>query len=429
MAKKEKKEKVKKKGGAKKFFKGFGIALCVLIVVVGVCVLITYISSESNIKYASEMKAVDNENALSAPTIDEETGYWTFVCDRDFKVMQLTDVHIGGGFMSMQKDNWALNAVATMINEEKPDLVIVTGDLGFPVPFSAGTFNNLIPIMEFSTMMESLQVYWTFTYGNHDTEAYSYYDRKDIDDYYVENINNGKLKYCLYQSGFCGDNKEGYEGIEANAGYGNTIINVKNSSGAITQSFIMIDSHAYESGFFQDYDHIHQCQIDWYSQEINKLNEINKDVLGVNSGMTIKSLAFFHIPLEEYKDAYVEYVENEYKDTDNVTMIFGKMGEDVDGKWIYHGVTPENMFETMLELGSTKGIFCGHDHYNNFSLMYNGGEGDDYIRLTYGMSIDYLAYAGIAKETAQRGCTIITTKTDGTFDCYGLRLVDLEIID
>ena len=44
------------------------------------------------------------------------------------------------------------------------------------------------------------------------------------------------------------------------------------------------------------------------------------------------------------------------------------------------------------------------------------------------MSIDYLAYFGIAKETAQRGGTVIEVGTDGSFDCYGLRLVDKKEI-
>lgn len=68
------------------------------------------------------------------------------------------------------------------------------------------------------------------------------------------------------------------------------------------------------------------------------------------------------------------------------------------------------MFETILELGSTKAVFFGHDHRNNFSVEYKG------IRLTYGMSVDYLAYPGIYKEGAQRGCTVITYKPDGSFD-------------
>ncbi|WP_242994457.1 hypothetical protein [Butyrivibrio fibrisolvens] len=71
---------------------------------------------------------------------------------------------------------------------------------------------------------------------------------------------------------------------------------------------------------------------------------------------------------------------------------------------------PSKMFDTALELGSTTGFFCGHDHYNNASLEYKG------IRLTYGMSIDYLAMPGIEKETKQRGAELITIHADGSWD-------------
>ena len=74
-------------------------------------------------------------------------------------------------------------------------------------------------------------------------------------------------------------------------------------------------------------------------------------------------------------------------------------------------VDPDEIFETMLSLGSTKGIFVGHDHLNNFSIEYKG------IRLTYGFSIDYLAYTTISKLGSQRGCTMITVTPDGDFDC------------
>ena len=52
------------------------------------------------------------------------------------KVIQLSDVHLGG-WMSINKDRMSLNAVAAMITAEKPDFVIVTGDIAYPVPFHA----------------------------------------------------------------------------------------------------------------------------------------------------------------------------------------------------------------------------------------------------------------------------------------------------
>ena len=63
-----------------------------------------------------------------------------FTTDSDFKVMQITDVHLGGGFLSYSEDRMALNAIAAMIGYEKPDLVVFTGDQAFAVPYIAGTF-------------------------------------------------------------------------------------------------------------------------------------------------------------------------------------------------------------------------------------------------------------------------------------------------
>ena len=426
-------KKTRKKGRG---LKVTAIVLVALILLVGVFALVNLIGWKANMKFAENIEAADYPQDRLTPVIDPETGYWTFTCDRDFKVMQLTDVHIGGGFMSIQKDNWALSAVATLVKDQKPDLVIITGDIGYPVPFQSGTFNNMTPVKEFSTLMENLQVYWTFTYGNHDTEVYSYYTREDINNYYLDEISNGNLKYCLYANSFSG-NIDGYEGLEADAGYGNSIINVKNSLGIITQSLVLFDSHSYEKGFLRDYDHMHQCQIDWYKKSIEDLNKINiekfdavtKATLKAGNVMTVKSLAFFHIPMSEYKTAYTEWYNNGKKNTENVQLTYGIMGENIDGDWIYCGVTEDNLFETMMELDSTQGVFCGHDHYNNFSIFYNGGSGNKKIRLTYGMSIDYLAYIGIAKKTAQRGCTMITVKPTGEFDCYGYRMADKTKID
>ncbi|MDY3712979.1 MAG: hypothetical protein SO123_00790, partial [Eubacteriales bacterium] len=50
------------------------------------------------------------------------------------------------------------------------------------------------------------------------------------------------------------------------------------------------------------------------------------------------------------------------------------------------------------------------------------------IRLTYGMSIDYLAYPGIYREHDQRGCTVISLKGDKpdeiSFDCAPMNYYD-----
>ena len=351
---------------------------------------LTALINKSNFEVASSFDQVVYEDQL-VPEKDSD-GNWTFYTDRDLKILQLTDVHIGGGIMSVKKDKMALNAVAAMLTAEKPDLVVITGDLVYPVPFQAGTFNNGISTDMVITLLEKLGVYYTVCFGNHDSELYSDYTREKIADKYA----NPDLKYSLFQ--------KGPEDVD---GYGNQVIKVKNSKGIVTNAFFTIDSHSYIDGDFLGiqwkYDNIHENQIEWYKECVLAIDAANKAIDPDCPMFT--SLCFFHIPLEEYGIAWQEYKANGYKDTENVKHFAGGYYEKDEKS--YCGVYSDNFFETALELGSTKGIFCGHDHENNASIEYKG------IRLTYGMSIDYLAYTGIYKKGAQRGCTVISLSADG----------------
>ena len=93
-----------------------------------------------NMNRVKEYSAVINPEAVK-PVLDEN-GEYTFVTDRELKILHLTDIHIGGGWMTFNKDRMAINAVAAMVTAEKPDLVVITGDIAYPVPFQSGTFNN-----------------------------------------------------------------------------------------------------------------------------------------------------------------------------------------------------------------------------------------------------------------------------------------------
>ena len=100
-------------------------------------------------------------------------------------------------------------------------------------------------------------------------------------------------------------------------------------------------------------------------------------------------MVFFHIPLEEYKLAWNEYVENGYQDNQDIQYRYGTVGES--GGVICTGIHSDNFFEAMEEIGSTQGVFVGH----------------------------YLAYFGIYKLGSQRGCTVIEVSPDTGFDCHG----------
>lgn len=363
--------------------------LCVILAALCAVVAVDVASFRKNIKM---VEAYEYVGSPLTPVMED--GVYTFYTDRDFRVLQLTDVHIGGGAFSVGKDRMAFDAVATLVKRVKPDLIVVTGDIVYPVPFQSGTIDNRRATELFVSLMDSLGVYYAVCFGNHDTEEYSLYGRKDLLNLYK------KSRYCLIDR---------VEGLDDN----NYLINVKNSSGIITQTLFMMDTHAYVTGFISEYDGLHENQIVWYENEIARMNAINKGI--DENAPAVKSLVFIHIPLREYETAWEEYRGNGYKDTENVKYFFGKALEN-DEK-VCCSVPEDRFFETALEIGSTQGIFCGHDHVNFWSLEYKG------IRLTYGLSIDHLAYAGISEKTEQRGGTIITIGTDGSMEIEQERLV------
>lgn len=386
---KKNREKKTPKQRLKSFFKvllGIVVAFAIIAAIIAVANIISVKSTQN---FVSTIKQVEYTDQL-VPIRDKADGNYTYTTDKDFRVMQLTDVHIGAGFLSSKKDAMAINAVEAMVREEKPDLVIVTGDIGYPVPYQAGTLNNKNAAITFANLMEQMGVYWAPAFGNHDTEAYSYYTRKDIGEVYA---NQEKYPHCLFEAG-----------PENVFGCGNYLVKVKNTAGEITRAYIMMDSNAYlendKLGILWNYDCIHEDQINWYADQIKLLTK-------ENNGVVPKSLLFFHIPIEELKIAYDEYKNNGFTDTEDAKYLFGKAGEK--DAVVYASDLNYGFFDKVKEMGSTQGMFFGHDHLNNFSMLYKG------IQMTYGYSVDYLAYSGISKYGTQRGCTIITSHQDGTY--------------
>ncbi len=372
--------------------------LLIIVAVIGIIAAViagmNYSAVNKLVKKAELASSVEYDYEQLVPEQDEN-GNWVFTTDGDFKVMQLTDIHFGGGFLSKDVDMKALETVAAMVQREKPDLVIATGDIAFPVPYDAGTFNNHSGAKIFASLMESLGVYWDVTFGNHDAEAYSYFDRQAMAEFYE----NEEYKYCLFQAG--------PEDVD---GYGNHVIEIKNSKGVITQALILIDSQDYVNSNIIDsingtYDNIHPNQIQWYENEIKRMNAENEKVS--KKAVPVSSLAFFHIPLAEMGEGWEEFEKNGFKDTDNFKYIEGIVGEG--GRRFYSGLGEDEMFEKMLELGSTKAMFNGHDHLNYTTFEYKD------IIFSYGYSIDFFAYSGIDKQGSQRGCTMITCKPDCSF--------------
>ena len=330
---------------------------------------------------------------------NEDTGVYTVTSSaEDFKILHLTDIHIGGSLYSYRKDLKALKACYAEIEHTHPDLVVVTGDPCFPLGIMSMSLNNSAPVQQFAAFMRNTGIPWAFTYGNHDTETLSNLNKTELNEVYksLSFKNSGNLLYPYIQPDIMGRN--------------NQLIEIRNSDGSLNTGLFMIDSNAYTGEGINVYDYIHDDQVDWYANEVKRMN--------AEAGHIVNSFCFFHIPLQQYKTATELYLEG----SNEVKYFFGENPGDHGGitnDLVCCSDYPSKLFDTAVELGSTTGMFCGHDHYNNASIEYKG------IRLTYGMSIDYLAMPGIERETKQRGAELITIHSDSTWD---LEQIPLESI-
>lgn len=218
--------------------------------------------------------------------------------DGNLRVLVLGDPQLKIGTLS-RLDRKTLKLIECAIDEQKPDMAVVVGDL------TASAFAH-DAIKSFADLMERKKLYWAFTYGNHD-------DQISISKFrtYVLLQN---YKYCLFDAG--------PSNIKGESNY---FVNVM-SKNKLVYSLCMLDSNTYSKSGNSKYDSIAYNQIEWYNWYIEKLQEIKYDV---------ESMMFFHIPLPQY----TEY--------NPITSIQG-VDNGLLANIVYHN--------------STKAIFVGHDH-------------------------------------------------------------------
>lgn len=295
-------------------------------------------------------------------------GYYRMAGQNRYSILQLTDIHITGTESVYDKDLKAVQTVYSMIQRAAPDFIILTGDVIFGTDdYDANDGIRALNVI--STLMDKIGIPWTWCFGNHD---HSFFDRytSDIIASMVSQSNTLRM----------------YKNNPAVNGYTNGTFKLYNKNGALIMGLILMDSGniIQNTDGSYGYDYIRDDQTAWYEQEVAGLREDNPSV---------SSLLFFHIPLQEYINAW-----------DSGIVVFGTKREDV-----YCSSYHSSLFDKVVQLGSTKAMFVGHDHLNDYGAYYNG------IELVYGKSIDYTAYPGIENSTEQRGATLINITSDGNY--------------
>lgn len=289
---------------------------------------------------------------------DENSFYLAY--KEDFKIMQLADIQVG----TIAACNDAFDEIDKMVENEKPDLIVLTGD-NIDYYSEQGTFETLVK------QIEKYNIFWAPVFGNHDDEQDE--SSKITKDFMACAFENAE--YCLFN-----------RGPKNITGVGNYVINLINSKQTrIVFSLIFMDSNTYRTyGDVSGWDYIYPDQIAWYEEAVNGITLQNHNVIA-------PSLAFFHIPLMEFETAKALQQQNG-------NLGWGELREEM-------GVPLENtgLFEKMKELASCKAVICGHAHINNCDLLYEG------IHLICGLKSSRYSYYN----EDMLGCTVFTLNKDG----------------
>jgi predicted MPP superfamily phosphohydrolase len=286
--------------------------------------------------------------------------------DGIFNIAQFTDIHYKPGVPESEP---SLELIKYILETEQPDLAVFTGDIVTGRPAADGWKAVLAPVVEAG-------VPFAVTLGNHDDE---------------HDLSRQQIRELLKTF-------PGYLGTKPNAAsdFGDYLVTVNTDKKEENALLYFLDSNAYSTmegvgkyGWF-----LHE-QVNWY-RETSRKNALK-------NGKKLPALAFFHIPLPEYREAFEG-------DANRV----GQRNEDECSPAINSG-----MFAAMLLEGDVMGTFVGHDHVN------------DYIVNHYGIGLAYGRWSG-GKTTygnLQHGSRIVVLEKGKRQFKTWMRLRDGQVID
>lgn len=264
-----------------------------------------------------------------APLFEAKAQLLRFNAQGEFKIVQFTDLHYR---LDDPRSDAALQCVSEVLAKERPQLAVFTGDNIYSTPGD-------LAMKKLVSHIEAQGVPFVMLFGNHDEE---------------QGFSNSTLYDIIHKAKH---NVMPNRGDRQSPDY---TLEIKDTKGQRTEAVIYcIDSHnhakaqlAGETG----YAFITPEQVEWYRGESDRLTK-------ANGGKPLPSLAFFHIPLPEYNLATSD---------PSVIMRGTRMEKPCVPK------LNTGLFANMRVKGDVMGVFCGHDHDNDYTVMYHD------ILLAYG---------------------------------------------
>lgn len=275
--------------------------------------------------------------------------------DEKFRIVSTSDFHLED---DSEINNKTLGFFARHIMELRPDLAVITGD-------AVQTKYQQIDVIRFARLMEKLGVYWTIVFGNHEVRE-----------------EKGIYKWMMAKSASIHPHCLCKIGPDNLYGYANHTVNIIGESGKLRETLFLFDSgrdirDEYRSEYnihddVSGYDFLKKEQIEFYENEVKSLKIKYGD---------FDSIMYMHIPLCEYEHAFKEDGNGGYNPSGECEILYGDQYESVACSPVNTG-----MFDAILRNGSTKAVFAGHDHVNDWCVLYKG------VYLVYSLSADYKLY-------------------------------------
>ncbi|MCK5066661.1 MAG: metallophosphoesterase [Bacteroidales bacterium] len=295
-----------------------------------------------------------------------------FNSNRQFKIVQFTDTHF---YKGGERSPEVIENIRAVMDAEKPDLVILTGDIvtgrgkNWPTKESWEIITDLF--IEYQTP-------YAIAFGNHDDEA---------------KVTRQELLEYLSNRPFCVISDEGGEEVKGTGNYG---LPVYNQKGEVEKLLYCMDSRSYslaKDKGINGYGWFDRSQISWFARTNQSWLAKNQDV---------QSLLFFHIPIPEYRQAFDQ-------------------GEYQNGIRMEEECSPKintGMFAALVLQGNVLGTFVGHDHNNNYvAQLYN-------IALCYG----YFSGGNSYGDLPLNGARIILLEENQRSFTTWLRRIDGQIL-
>lgn len=241
-----------------------------------------------------------------------------------FKILQLTDTHVIAGDPRSERTLQNLNAV---LDAEKPDFVIHTGDIVYGKPARESA------LMVFKTLTDR-KIPFAVALGNHDSD----FDLTRAEIYELVRSIPGNVNTPA---------------DPALSGYSNDVLTLSGRNGLDRVIYLFDSGNRDTLAGIRSWGYIHDDQIAWYRRASDYFKS-------GNGGVPVPSMAFFHIPVPEYKTAL-------HDDSKKGRFLCGNIGEEPAIPRFNSG-----LYTAMREQGDVEAISTGHDHNNDFVLLWQG---------------------------------------------------------